>query len=135
MKRQDLTVRDLMTTALVTIKADETIKEAHAEMELGVIRHLLVTDDRGRLVGLLSDRDILGALHGRKPRRVSEVMARDVITTRIDTRASTAAQIMLDRKIGSLPVLDDEGALVGIVTQTDFLDVAHRALLDLPLGR
>jgi CBS domain-containing protein len=135
MKHHDLIVGDLMSTGLVTIKATESIKEAHAEMELGIIRHLPVVDDRGRLVGVLSDRDILASLHGRKPRNVGEVMTRDVISTTIDTPAHTAAQIMLERQIGSLPVLDSADTLVGIITQTDFLDVARRALLGLPLKR
>jgi CBS domain-containing membrane protein len=135
MKRYDVHVGDLMSTALVTIRSNESIQEAHAEMAIGVFRHLPVVDDRGHLVGMLSDRDILSALHGRKPRNVAEVMSRDVITTRVNTPAYSAAQTMLDNKIGSLPVLDSSGALVGIVTQTDFLDVARRALVGLPLER
>jgi CBS domain-containing protein len=135
MKRYDLSVGDLMSTALVTVNASESIKEAHAEMEVGIIRHLPVVDDRGRLVGMLSDRDILAALHGRKPRHVADVMTRDVITTAADTPAHVAAETMLARGVGSLPVLDSTGALVGIVTITDFLAVARRALLGLALDR
>ena len=135
MKPYQLTVRDLMTTAVVTIRASESIREAHAEMELGVMRHLPVVDDRGRLVGVLSDRDVIGSLAGRKPRHVAEVMTRDVRTIRPTAPAHTAAGIMLDEKIGSLPVVDDEGVLVGIVTQTDFLAVSRRALLGQSLER
>jgi CBS domain-containing protein len=124
-----------MSTALITIKASESLKEAHAEMELGVIRHLPVVDDRGHLVGVVSDRDIQSSLHGRKPRHVAEVMTREVISTKVDTPAHTAASLMLDYKIGSLPVIDNAGALVGIITQTDFLDLSRRALLGLPLER
>ncbi|MDQ3367161.1 MAG: CBS domain-containing protein [Myxococcota bacterium] len=56
MKHRQLTVSDLMTTNLTTVNVTESIKEAHTEMELGGIRHLPVVDDRGRLVGVLSDR-------------------------------------------------------------------------------
>jgi len=135
MKRYELRVRDLMSTALLTVNADETIAEAHAEMEVGVIRHLPVVDDRGRLVGVLSDRDILGVLSSKKPRKVADVMSRDVITTTPEANAHVAADLMLDHKISSLPVVDDTGALVGIVTQTDYLELARRALLGLPLER
>ena len=124
-----------MSTALMTVNTDETIKEAHAEMQVGIIRHLPVIDDRGRLAGVLSDRDVLRALSTKKPQRVAEVMTRDVVTTRPDTTAHAAAALMLDRKISSLPVVDETGALVGLVTQTDYVELARRALLGLPLER
>jgi CBS domain-containing protein len=135
MKRYELRVRDLMSTALLTVNASETVAEAHAEMELGVIRHLPVVDDRGRLVGVLSDRDILRALSSKKSPRVAEVMSRDVITAPPEANAHVAADLMLDHKISSLPVVDDTGALVGLVTQTDYVELARRALLGLPLER
>jgi CBS domain-containing membrane protein len=135
MKRYEIRVRDLMSTGILTVNAAETIAEAHAEMEVGVVRHLPVVDDRGRLVGVLSDRDILRVLSSKKPRRVSEVMSRDVITTRPEANAYAAADLMLDHKISSVPVVDETGALVGLVTQTDYVELARRALLGLPLER
>jgi len=133
MRKTELRISDLMTTALVTVKASETITSAHAEMQVGVIRHLPVVDDRGRLVGVLSDRDILHAHNGRK--KIAEVMTRDVVTVRPDAPAVAAASIMLDQKISSVLVVDEEGTLVGMVTQTDYLDLARRSLLGLPLER
>jgi CBS domain-containing protein len=124
-----------MTTALITVQANEPLSGAHAEMQVGVVRHLPVVDDRGRLVGVLSDRDILRALGHRPPKRVADVMTRGVITVRPDSMAHEAAAIMLDEKIGSVLVVDDEDTLVGMVTQTDYLDLARRTLLGLPLER
>lgn len=124
-----------MSTALLTVKAAEPVSEAYAEMAVGVIRHLPVVDDRGRLVGVLSDRDVLRAFAAKQSSCVADVMSRDVITTRPEANAHTAADLMLDHKISSLPVVDDTGALVGLVTQTDYLEVARRALLGLPLER
>jgi CBS domain-containing protein len=135
MKRYELRVRDLMTIPIVTIKDSEAIAEAHAEMEIGVLRHLPVVDDQGQLVGVLSDRDILGVLASRRPQRVAEVMSRDVITIRPEANAHEAADLMLQHQISSVPVVDESGALVGIVTLTDYVGVARRALLGLPLER
>jgi CBS domain-containing protein len=135
MKTPDLTVSDLMTTDLMTVDVNETLAEAHAEMELGVVRHLPVIDERKRLVGVISDRDLLGALASRKPRKVADVMTRHVVTTRPDASAATAVSKMLDYKIGSVLVVDDANTLVGMVTMTDYLEVARRALLGLPLER
>jgi CBS domain-containing protein len=132
MKARDLTVSDLMTTRLITVNASEPIKEARAEMELGVVRHLPVIDDRGRLVGVVSDRDLLSSP---RAKRVADVMTRDVVTTRPEVSASEAATVMLDHKISSVLVVNDDDLLVGMVTQTDYLELARRALLGLPLER
>jgi len=135
MKRIDLEVRDLMSTALITANAKDPLSGAHAEMQVGVVRHLPVVDDRGKLVGVLSDRDVLRSVGHRPPKKVADVMTRNVVTIRPSAPAHEAAQLMLDEKIGSVLVVDDDGALVGMVTQTDYLDVARRALLSLPLER
>ncbi|CAN5883489.1 CBS domain-containing protein [soil metagenome] len=128
-----MTVADLMSTALLTVTATESLTEAHSEMELGLIRHLPVVDGRGKLVGMLSDRDLRAA--SKRAHKVSDLMTRDVITIRPEAPAYEAAQLMLDHRIGSVPVVDDHGALVGVVTQTDYLDLARRALLGIHLER
>jgi CBS domain-containing protein len=133
MRKTELRVSDLMTTALVTVKANETITSAHAEMQVGVIRHLPVVDDRGRLIGVLSDRDVLHARNAQV--KIANVMTKDVITVRPEAPAVEAATIMLDQKISSVLVVDDAGTLIGMVTQTDYLDLARRSLLGLPLER
>lgn len=133
MQRFELRVSDLMSTALVTVKASDNLLSARAEMEVGVIRHLPVVDDRHRLVGVISDRDIIH-LRGTN-KHVADVMTRDVITVRPEAPAATAATIMLDHKIGSVLVVDDENTLLGVVTQTDYLELARRSLLGLPLER
>lgn len=133
MRTSQLRVVDLMSTAVVTMKVTDVITSAHAEMEVGMIRHLPVVDDHGRLVGVLSDRDILNARNAKA--KVSDVMTRDVISVRPEVPAAKAASIMLDEKISSVMVVDEHGTLVGLVTMTDFLDLARRALLGLPLER
>lgn len=134
MRHQNLTVADLMTTAVVTVKASQTLEEASATMHAGVFRHLPVVDARGKLVGILSDRDLLRAQGRPKGTIIAEVMTRDLISVTADTPAHVAARAMLDDKIGSVPVLGEDGHLVGLLTETDFLEVARRALLGLPLG-
>jgi CBS domain-containing protein len=132
MKKPDLKVSDLMTTALMTINADEPLAEAKFDMEVGLVHHLPVVDDRGRLVGIVSDRDIT---RRSDKKRVCDVMSRELVTTRPDSPAHLAASMMLDFRIGSVPVVDEDGALVGVVTLTDYLALARRALLGLPLER
>jgi len=125
-----LSVNDLMTTALVTVHPDATIPDALDTMRTADIRHLPVVDRRGRLVGILSDRDLLHlpAKGKNAAHLVGEVMSRDVASVSPGTLAREAAALLVDRKIGALPVLDDDLALVGVVTETDFLRFVVEAL-------
>ncbi|HUN58618.1 MAG TPA: CBS domain-containing protein [Candidatus Binataceae bacterium] len=137
---EELSVRDVMTTGPMTLKRNEKLTLADDIMQLGRIRHLPVIDDDddGKLIGIVSQRDLLrGALaqalgygeHGRRKLLdtllVKEVMATEVATTSPDTLLADAARILTERKIGCLPVVDD-GRLVGILTEGDFVALAAR---------
>lgn len=135
MKPNRVKVVDLMSTALVTVAEGDLVTEARERMEVAGIRHLLVVDARGHLVGVLSDRDLLRAAAAARALRVGDVMSRDPVTIRSDAPAHVAATMMIEHQIGSVAVVDDGDALVGLVTQTDFLDVARRALLGQGLER
>jgi CBS domain-containing protein len=130
MKFAETTVADIMSTAVISLHPDATIERAHEEMMVADIRHLPIIDDRGRMVGIVSDRDIRRALgmHRHGKHKVAEFMTREVLNVAPRTFAREAAALMLERKIGALPVLDDTLALVGIITETDFLRLAFQAL-------
>ena len=125
-------VRDLMTRDPLTVSIDTPLLEARRMMMERRIRHLLVTDGR-RLAGIVTDRDIrlnlpspatslsvweVNYLVARLS--VDSVMTRPVITVDPRRDAVAAARIMLEHKIGALPVID-AGTIVGIVTETDIL--------------
>lgn len=125
-------VSDLMTRKLITVRPDTPVLDARTLMAKERIRHLLVTDGE-RLAGIITDRDI--RLNLASPATslsvwelnyllqkltVGEVMKKAVITARPGQDARDAARILLDHKIGALPVLDG-GRLVGIITETDLL--------------
>lgn len=124
-----------MTPEVTTLHRNDMLSLAEQLMNLGRIRHLPVVDEDGQLVGIVSQRDLfhsglLRALgHGKHAAGrvrdllpVKEVMATDVITTRPDASLKEAALLMVEKKIGCLPVVDN-GRLVGILTESDF--VAH----------
>jgi CBS domain-containing protein len=123
-------VADLMTPAPLCVRGSVTVRTALLRMRGADVRHLPVVDAHGRLIGFLSDRDLLRAegAPGGGDRKVEEVMTTDVLTVRPTTLASEVSALMLDRKIGAVPVSDDRGQVVGIVTETDFLRIAHEAL-------
>ena len=135
-----MTVRDLMSTDLVTLTEDETLADAQRCMARGRIRHLPVL--RGRtLVGLVTHRDLLAAsfsifaeVDANEQRRifvtvpVVEAMHRDVMTVPPTMDVSKAAHILLENKYGCLPVIEESGEMVGIVTEADFLRLTVRLL-------
>lgn len=126
------TVRDIMATEVTTLGRNDSLQLARDIMTLGRVRHFPVIDD-GKLVGVVSQRDLykasLGSVmkYGEKAQRaflegiaVKEVMSDPPITIAPHAAVKEAARLMMEKKIGCLPVL--EGAkLVGIVTETDML--------------
>lgn len=130
MKAKHLTVSDLMRTAVLTVKERDTLTRADLEMRFAGIRHLPVVDDRYHLVGILSNRDVLRWLAKEKSDqlRVGQVMTRRVRTAHPDTSAREAIEQLIEHKIGCLPVVGEDEQLVGMITETDFLLVAQRAL-------
>ena len=131
-------VRDLMSRPVRTLERNDMLSLADSVMRDERIRHLPVLDSAGRLVGLLSQRDLfLNALvralgHGTMARDrslrsivVKEVMTEDVVTTTPETPIAAAAQIMVDRKIGCLPVVEGN-ALVGILSESDVVSAVAR---------
>jgi acetoin utilization protein AcuB len=124
-------VADRMSKHPLTISEDESISATHRYMEAQNIRHLPVVDKSGKMVGLVAEEDLLKAepsaatslsvweIHSLLDRvTVKQVMVRKVITTTEDTPIEEAAHLMLEHKIGCLPVLR-EAKLVGIITESD----------------
>ena len=126
-------VRDIMTTEVVTLKVDEELSLASDIMTLARIRHLPIVDGN-RLVGIISQRDLFKASLASvidydyqvarthlKTVTLEEIMIKDIITITPDTKIHESGRIMLEKKIGCLPVIED-GALVGMVTESDIME-------------
>lgn len=119
-----LRVADAMTLDPITLSPHHTFAEVVSFMAQYPFRHFLVVESPRRLVGVISDRDVLRAL-ARTPNwhasYARELMSRDVIVVKPDTELSLAAGEMLSRRINCLPVVDDSGNICGIITSTDLL--------------
>ncbi len=125
-------VSEIMMGSPVTVAPDVTLNFVNDVISLGRIRHIPVVEN-GKLVGLLSERDLIGAAANRifglkqksrstllKTELVKNVMRKRVITVSPDTPIKEAARLMAEKKIGCVPVIS-EGALVGLVTTTNIL--------------
>ena len=121
-------VRDLMTCGVVTIAPDAPLAAALGAMREREVRHLPVVDPDGRLAGIVTDRDlrqaVLARFHALRDAGgdllVQDVMTCGVVTVEPDTSLTHAARLMCERRIGSLPVVE-QGRLAGIVTERDLL--------------
>ncbi|MCC6874567.1 MAG: CBS domain-containing protein [Sandaracinaceae bacterium] len=130
-------VRDVMSREVKTLRRNDALDLADQLMKMNRIRHLVVLDDdEDRVAGVVSQRDLfLGALaralgYGSAGAYkvmatlvVKEVMASEPVTIEPDAPLADAARIMLESKIGCLPVVDGD-RLVGIVTESDFVRLA-----------
>ena len=129
-------VRDLMRRDVKTLRRNDELTLADEVMRSDRIRHLPVLDEDGVLAGILSQRDMFhsalvkalgyGASAQAKMLKmvvVKEAMTTDVVTVGPDTPLADAARLMVEKKIGCLPVVEGD-KLVGIVTETDFVALA-----------
>ncbi|MGQ9594657.1 MAG: CBS domain-containing protein [Anaerolineae bacterium] len=128
-------VGERMTRHPITIQEDERVEEALQLMRKERVRRLPVLDKKGKLVGIVSEKDLLYAspspattlsiyeVHYLLSKlTVKEVMTREVITVTEFTPIEEAARIMVDNKIGGLPVMRGD-TLVGIITETDLFKI------------
>jgi CBS domain-containing protein len=133
-------VSDVMSDVVEVLQAGDSLDLAERLMRAGRIRHLPVVDDEQHLVGLVTHRKILAAWvgHGHPLREnhrdvareipIDMLMDKDVVTIWPDAPAAEAARLIETNKIGCLPVVGEDGTLVGIVTEADFVRLAREHL-------
>jgi CBS domain-containing protein len=120
-------VADIMSTDLFTVRPDDLMDVAASVMEWKHVRHVPVEDDAGTLVGLISHRELLALLAtpgDARPRAVGEIMRPSPLTIRPSASCADALELLRDGTLGCLPVVEN-GQLVGIVTERDFLPFAR----------
>lgn len=134
-------IKNLMTEDLITIDKDQNLTDAIKLMRKHKISRLPVLntnqDNQKELVGIVSERDIAEKIGSSKFEKkpisrvhISSVMVKDVITVDEDMDLVDVAQLMLSNGIGSVPVMDLDDKLVGIVSKADFLTLATGKAFD-----
>lgn len=127
-------VREFMTAQVVTIGMDQTLRDAQDLFKAGAFHHLVVTE-AGKVVGVLSDRDVLRSLSpfidvplSERPqdratlqKRIHQFMTRRLISIHPDATLAQAARLFMRQRVSCVPVLDEDKQLVGILTTRDLL--------------
>ena len=127
-------VKDLMRTNVVTLHSSDMLSVAEDIMNMGRIRHLPVVDAKTHVVGIVTQRDLYKAAISSVLRfdrakehewlgkvRVSDVMTKEVTLIGAEAGVVEAVDKMVTAKFGCLPVVDGDGKLVGLLTETDCL--------------
>ena len=127
-----MTVKEVMVKEIATLDVNDELSLANDIMRLGRIRHLPVVDG-GRLAGIISERDLFrsslahalgyGGQASRdlmKTLRIKDIMVKTVTTISPDAKLCEAVRLMMDKKIGCLPVVEGD-RLVGLITETDIM--------------
>ncbi len=126
-------IRHFMNTELFTVHEDELVDLVAALMDWEHIRHVPVEDDQHHLVGLVTHRTLLrlmaqGRMDPSRPIPVAEIMTRDPVTVGPDAMTLEAVRLMREHEIGCLPVVDEDGRLVGLITERDFMTMSAQLL-------
>ena len=124
--------RDVMTEGPASVRSTAPLSEAIALFQSMRVRHLPVVDRQGEVVGILSDRDLRSyqasvaspnpsseAIAIRLDLPVSNFMSQGIFAVRPEANVQEIADLMIEKKISAVPVIDSEGTLVGIVSQMD----------------
>ena len=123
--------KQILKSPAVSLLTNSSLAEAWELFKSRRFRHIPVLSLTGKLIGILSDRDLLQNLdriHQNENAegfssnfQVGDVMTTPVLTAHPDTEIREIARVLFDERIGAMPIMDDEGALVGIVTRSDIL--------------
>src|SRR3972149_292225 len=127
-------VRDIMTTQVHTLQLGDSLRTAASLFEREHFHHVVVLE-RGRVFGVISDRDILKAISPfagnpilERPqdlatlkKRIHQIMTRKPVTVGPAPTVAPAAELMLSQRVSCLPVVEEDGRLLGIVTVRDLL--------------
>jgi acetoin utilization protein AcuB len=126
-------VQELMTTRPVSVSAETPISQAWEMLRDLDVRHLPVVNQDRELVGILSDRDLavaplppletelLGPDRLRLEQPVSTIMTADVLAVEAEDDVREAIEVMVENKVGAVPVVDPERHVVGIISYLDVL--------------
>ena len=146
--REPRTVGDIMTPNPIVLNEEDNLAIVQEEMRNLGLRHIPVVDGN-KLVGLVTHRDLLqhtlGTLHhsqlltnldahDKREYFVADIMTRDVRTARLDTPIGEAAAELANGRFGCLPVVAEDGTLLGIVSENDLVKLIAAHASAAPIG-
>ncbi|MEZ4734427.1 MAG: CBS domain-containing protein [Caldilineaceae bacterium] len=116
-------IHERMSSPPITVQADSSYQRALRLMDDHQLHHLPVVNATGQLVGIITERDLLLAAshYGSADIEVAEIMHKGAVTASPAMTIAQAAELMLQKRIGGLPVVNEQQHVVGVITETDLL--------------
>ena len=140
-KGRKLYVKDIMSKDLITLHIDSKLSVADELVHQRAINHVPIVDDDDKLIGLITSKDIIRETCQTQTHRtncvreelkdkisVGEIMRGGLITIKDGTLITKAAKIMVEENVGCLPVVSNNGLLLGILTEKDFVSLVSRGI-------
>ena len=126
------TASTLMTKEVSVLPLTATVRQALAALQELEVRHLPVVNEAHEVVGMVSDRDLvpLADHPGQLTRPISRVMSADVVTAGPSSELDELVDLMIEQRIGAIPIVDADHHLAGIVSYVDVLRALPRALAE-----
>ncbi len=119
---------EIMSSPVFTIGPETSVNDAWLKLMDKKIHHMPVISEEGKIIGIVSDRDLLKKLiisddkvESARDAAVEDIMSVDVIATTPLTDIRRIAKAMLDHHVGAMPIVNEEGSIVGIITRSDIL--------------
>ncbi len=131
-------VRDVMREVLITVKDDEPLVSVVKLMNERNIGSIIVVNEEGRAIGVFTERDLLRLIANNAnldALTVGDVMTRDVIVLNEDASLIKAVHIMAKHGFRHLPIVDEDGRVVGVISIRDAAIALARLLVDMDIGR
>lgn len=120
---ESLTVAEVMIKRVISVDPDHGLAEAITTMKQRRVNSLIVTDDRDRLLGIVTAKELDRTRRG----KVADIMRSDLPTIKQDASVQDAFQLMFLQHLDFLPVVDEQNVVVGLITHTSLVDVLSRA--------
>lgn len=129
-------IRDWMSSPVATVTPDESMMKASKLMKDKAVRRLPVVDEAGRLVGIVTDRDVKEASPSKATTldvhelyyllseiKVKDIMSKNPTALKADDSVEKAAVLLAEKRVGGVPIVDDERKVIGILTDVDLFRV------------
>ncbi|MCB0332310.1 MAG: CBS domain-containing protein [Bdellovibrionales bacterium] len=129
-RQKALIASQIMSTPVETLHKADPVEKASKLFQERRFRHVPVVMKGGVLIGIVSDRDFFS--HKNNNTRVEKIMTTNVLSARPTTEIRYIAQVLFEERIGAMPIVEEGGKLVGIITRSDILrTVVNQAPLEL----